>query len=169
MTATDDLNEQEKTILQLWEQGFTGQEIGDQIGKTRSAVLGKLNRLRKKGLIGYKVQDTRLENQKVSVKHKKPDAVIQKSTVGRNRLVPFVFKTKNRDRQPPVFTKPVRVWDGKPVTLMELESGMCKYPVGHDNELNHTFCGKSVHKRVYCEAHHKLCYIEPNHRKRNSA
>ena len=169
MPDIDDLNEQEKTILKLWEQGFTGQEIGHQIGKTRSAVLGKLNRLRKRGLIGYKVQITRVEHQKVSIKHKKPDAVIKKSIVDRPRLTPFVFKIKNRDRQPPVFTKPARVWNGNPVTLMELEFGMCKYSVSEDNASQHMFCGKPIYKRVYCEDHHKLCYIEPHHRKRNSA
>ncbi|MEI4485616.1 hypothetical protein V8J36_05395 [Frigidibacter sp. MR17.14] len=33
-------------VLALWDAGFTGQEIGQRIGRSRNAVLGALHRIR---------------------------------------------------------------------------------------------------------------------------
>jgi len=166
MTDTPDLNEQEKMILDLWEKGFTGSQIGEQIGKTRSAVLGKLNRLRKQGFVDYKVQIKRVETQKKAANYKPIEKKLKPTIESRPGRVPFVFKIKNRDRQEPVFIKPTRIHNGEPVTLMELDMGMCKYAVSDETSPVHMFCGKDVYKRVYCEEHHKLCYIEPTSRQR---
>lgn len=41
--------ETEATLRRMWQNGKTGSDIADAVGRTRSAVLGKLNRM---GLIG---------------------------------------------------------------------------------------------------------------------
>lgn len=38
-------------IIKFWNDGLTATEIGEKIGKTRSAVLGKVNRMRAKGVL----------------------------------------------------------------------------------------------------------------------
>ncbi len=41
--------ETEATLCRMWQNGKTGSDIADAVGRTRCAVLGKLNRM---GLIG---------------------------------------------------------------------------------------------------------------------
>jgi hypothetical protein len=169
MTDKTDLNEQEKIILDLWEKGFTGQQIGEQLGKTRSSVLGKLNRLRKRGFVDYKAQANRLDKQKEDVKHIPANTNIKRSIAAKRSSVPFIFKTNGKDKYPPTFIKPTRLNNGDPVTLMELETGMCKYSVSEDMALQHMFCGRPIYKRAYCADHHKLCYVEPYIRQRQKS
>lgn len=159
----DDLNDQERLILEMWEQGATGTEIGNQIGKTRSAVLGKLNRLRNKGLVGYKVSMQRIESQKIKLGTAQPPAKSSVKKAGTPKVVQkkgFVFSMNaDRKRQKPVFIEPTPSKEGEPVTFMQLEQWMCRYVVSGERASEFKFCGQKAVKKRFCEQHHKLCYV----------
>ena len=160
-----DLNDQERLILEMWEQGATGTEIANQIGKTRSAVLGKLNRLRMKGFVGYKVSKLRIEAQKIKLGTKPPpqpkkEPLKKKGSPKAIQKNGFVFSMKaDRKRQKPVFIEPTPSKEGQPVTFMELEHWMCKYVVSGAKASEFLFCGQKAVKKRFCEQHHKLCYV----------
>jgi hypothetical protein len=173
----DDLNDQERLILEMWADGATGTEIANQIGKTRSAVLGKLNRLRIKGFVGYKVSKMRIEAQKIKLGTKKPPPPTKKKTIKtqlNSKAIKknFVFSMKaDRKRQEPVFIEPTPSKEGDPVTFMQLEHWMCKYVVSGDRAADFKFCGQKAVKKRFCEQHHKLCYVpykESTRRKENA-
>jgi hypothetical protein len=171
----DDLNDQERLILEMWEQGATGSEIANQIGKTRSAVLGKLNRLRTKGFVGYKVSMQRIEAQKIKLGTKPPPKKVELKKKGTPKVLQkkgFVFSTNaSRKRQEPLFIEPTPSKEGEPVTFMELEHWMCKYVVSGDRAADFKFCGQKAIKKRFCEQHHKLCYVpykESTRRKENA-
>lgn len=44
----------------------------------------------------------------------------------------------------------------------ELERDECQYGFGVDEV---RFCGKTIHKRTYCEEHYNMCYKPPSVRK----
>jgi hypothetical protein len=152
----DDLNDQERLILEMWEQGATGSEIANQIGKTRSAVLGKLNRLRTKGFVGYKVSMQRIESQKIKLGTKPPPKP-KKEPLAKK---PFVFsRSAARKREEPIFIEPTPSKEGDPVIFMQLEQWMCRYVVSGERASEFKFCGQKAVKKRFCEQHHKLCYI----------
>jgi DNA-binding CsgD family transcriptional regulator len=47
------LSKQELKIIELWEAGYTGQQIGKELSITRNAVMGKIYRLRRMAKLGY--------------------------------------------------------------------------------------------------------------------
>lgn len=169
----DDLNDQERLILEMWEQGASGTEIGVHLNKTRSAVLGKLNRLRIKGYVGYKVSTARIEAQKIKLNVKTPPKKELNAKAGTPKAIikkPFTFSlAANRQKQKPVFIAPTPSQEGEPVDFMRLQSGMCKYVVSGDKASDFLFCGQKSVKRQYCEQHYKLCYIPADKTKRSAA
>lgn len=156
MKDRDNLNDQERLILEMWEQGASGTEIGIQIGKTRSAVLGKLNRLRAKGYVGYKVSLMRIEAQKEKEAKKAPPI---KPKAGQKPKTFVISKSIARKRQKPIFIEPTPSKEGDPVTFMQLEHWMCKYVVSGAKASEFLFCGQKASKKSFCELHHKLCYV----------
>ena len=50
-----------------------------------------------------------------------------------------------------------------PKTLEELDESTCKWPIGHPNEKNFYFCGRTSLKDFsYCKLHLLYCYVEKN-------
>ena len=50
-----------------------------------------------------------------------------------------------------------------PKQLEELEDGVCRFPIGHPNEKNFYFCGRTSLKDFsYCKLHLLYCYVEKN-------
>ncbi len=52
-----------------------------------------------------------------------------------------------------------RVKVNEPITIEELTSQTCRFPVGDHTINGFKFCGAQVHTKVYCKAHYELCHI----------
>lgn len=158
----DDLSDQDRLILEMWEQGASGTEIGIRLGKTRSAILGKLNRLRAKGYVGYKVSKSRIE----SIKDRDGIKPIHVAKKLKKNLTIFRFNRKLKDKMNPTFIEPTPSKEGDPVPFMQLEHWMCKYVVSGQKTAEFMFCGQPATKRRYCEQHYALCYMPSDKQKR---
>jgi len=148
------LTDKEKSIVTMWNKNMSGQEIGDELGITRNAVMGILNRLRLKGVVGYKVKPkTYRKRSQKPVEAPKPIAPPKappkpKPQPARNpdQLVMAVLE----DRSLPPHG---------PVTLMKLHHRSCRYIVSDVKGAETLFCGRMKTTGAYCAEHHQLCYV----------
>jgi GcrA cell cycle regulator len=135
--TTDDI----ATLRALRAVGLSGSAIAERMGRTRSAVIGKMSRL------GIPVPATRIQ---LPRKPREP-----------KMQLPQFIKTIFGPRLPPVPPQPL---PPNPVTLFELEAGMCRYPVNDVGPF--LFCGAPQIKDCsYCGEHKRLAYVPGSGRK----
>lgn len=138
--------ELEQNLIKLWNQGVTTAEIGRILGVTKNSVIGKSHRLnlqKRESCIKYKEEiestDKEIISENESIKDTKVEKVSSKSTV----------------------TPSKEIKKEKLITLMDLEPGMCHWPVGDPKDEDFHFCGcKTHHGRVYCDYHHSIAYVQ---------
>ena len=127
--------EKVEKLKELWGKGSTANEIAQILGGvTRNAVIGKAHRLNLSGKIqtkkGSSVPNNNTDNQnKIS---------------GKNfRRGKFKSLIIDKDFEPE-----------NPKQLEELDENSCKWPIGHPNEDNFYFCGRTSLKDFsYCKLH----------------
>jgi hypothetical protein len=124
--------EQDHQLLKLEQQGFSASLIGEQMGKTREAVIGRSYRLR-----GYKTT--------------------RKNTVVAPRDVrTTVMKTPIKPRHKPRAQRVAPDLGRRMITIFELDDTTCKWPFGDRSPF--LFCGAPrdpAGKPPYCAQHLK--------------
>lgn len=146
--------EGERLIIELWDKGFSGYQIAVALKTTRSAILGKISRMRRKGMTFQRSYDP----SRVKGKVKQPTPVNLPHVVATVQAL----KIKKPEPEP----KPIVViipepppYSGKPLTILEGTNDTCKYSVSGTRASNYLFCGGPVHKRSLCKEHYSLCYV----------
>jgi len=136
----------ENQLIILWESGLTGAEIAKKIGKTRSAVLGKLHRMREKYGIEYrKSPSLKKKDQPVAHESKEPEEPVQQLQL------PLWVK--------PEVQKPTQK-QGKFLNIFELKRMDCRYIVSVEGVEETLYCGEHVDRGAYCKKHADLCYYK---------
>lgn len=141
--ATDWTDERIARLKQLYADGESYSVIADDLGVTRNAVSGKVDRL---GL------DPR------------PDRRRRFSQIGRTKPRKVSFRVralKARANDPGIETATVSDAPAKflGLTILEIEDGKCRYPHGDGPFL---FCAQPVQEgSAYCAGCHPLCYQKP--------
>ena len=128
-------------LKELWGKS-TASEIASIIGGiSRNAVIGKAHRLNLSAKIKTRTVsknknfENSLDNQ--NVKHRK---------IRGNRFKSLIIE---KDFEPE-----------NPKQLEELEDGVCRYPIGHPDEKDFYFCGRtSVKDFSYCKLHLLYSYV----------
>ena len=125
----------EAKLKELWEKGHTASQIAKILGDTtRNAVIGKAHRLKLAG----RVQSKRPEKQKkeAAIGQSKEERYISRRSRFKSLLLDKDFEPES------------------PKKLEELGDKNCRWPIGHPDEENFYFCGRSpIEGFSYCKLH----------------
>lgn len=150
-------NEERVTLLRkLWAEGLSASQIAKQLGGvTRNAVIGKVHRL---GLAG---RATPSRPAKRPVRTARPRIVGPTSPRMRPQMTSPAVPMPQLD--------PIRLGDGKTVSVLTLTESMCKFPIGDPTDADFAFCGRSSSFGVYCADHARVTYQPSQAKKRRAA
>lgn len=134
-------------LKELWAQGLSGSAIAAELGEvTRNSVIGKVHRL----------------------------GLAKRANPTNARATPTPFRKPRVQRFREVLPIPIEITPGKAtgqatlperpgqVTLMDLTSETCRWPLWSDANPEHLYCGAPgagmENKRPYCPLHSRMAY-----------
>ena len=125
----------EAKLKELWEKGHTASQIAEMLGgTTRNAVIGKAHRLKLAGRVQSKKAE-RPKKQAITPQSKEERYISRRSKF-KSLLLDKDFEPEN------------------PKKLEELGDKNCRWPIGHPDEENFYFCGRSpIEGFSYCKLH----------------
>jgi GcrA cell cycle regulator len=138
-------------LTKLYVKGLSSSEIAKELGTTRNAVIGKIDR---SGLrLASKIEGFRKAVPKLPGPRPKERP--------RPRIKPVYYGIE----------EPAAPENMKGCTLMQLTDKTCRFPIGDPSEPGFHFCGSAVAgiDRVYCPHHTKIAYTTAAQRRAEAA
>lgn len=126
-------------------------DIAEAIGMTRSAVAGKMWRM---GLKANVRRPGPLAPERLLQLRQAREAGLHRMAQLRQEKLALAFQQEVTVQLPLVMPK----GSSRPVTIMQLASHHCRYPVEGEPGKLMCYCGKPRTVAVYCAEHGALCY-----------
>ncbi|MCY4540915.1 MAG: hypothetical protein OXB95_00760 [Rhodobacteraceae bacterium] len=148
-------DEQVKVATSMWKECHTAAEIGDLIGKTRRAVIGKMYRLKIKR--GSAMDDAGgAAGQSPGQGDKAGGQEGVENADGNDQEA---SASGSEDQPSDADSESEAIGDRRTV-LMQLTERTCRWPIGDPSTQNFWFCGKNTVQagKPYCEEHSALAY-----------
>jgi GcrA cell cycle regulator len=137
--------------------GLSCGQTAREIGVTRNAVIGKMNRLglsRPKDVIGRQLEQrraARLARPKTPRTWRSKSPRLNISAQHEMLMVTF------RRPQPPA--EDIPIYNGRGCTLLELSQAKCRWPISNPGAQDFCFCGSEPVKGLpYCLGHARIAY-----------
>ena len=147
-------------LIKLWREGSSAGVICQKIpGVSRCAVIGQVDRLRKKGVeMGRRkpgLTDLQRETRVAKVRPQPRKAMTETAQLKRIMAKPIPL--------------PAQVTEAPSAahrcSILELDYGRCKWPLGDPRDTDFGYCGgRSLTGKVYCGYHTGLAYTSPEQR-----
>jgi GcrA cell cycle regulator len=144
--------EQVELLRHYAKAGLTCMQIAREIGVTRNAVIGKLNRL---GLSG---PPRTAQRQDTNAPHAR-----RTREYSQRRVLRAIYAA-----EPVVAGEPAGspVMSATPCTLLELRLDTCRWPINDGAAKDFSFCGNAAVRGLsYCAGHARLAYRIPAQRR----
>jgi GcrA cell cycle regulator len=142
--------ERVERLKSLINAGFSCSQIANQIGVTRNAVIGKMNRL---GLSRPK--------DRLAPRTRESEASERKRAAWRPRVVPPRMLLA-LPREPVPRPQDIAILNGRGCSFMELGPAQCRWPINEPGAANFCFCGNQpVEGLPYCVGHARIAYKTP--------
>ena len=139
----------------MWQDGETAQAISNVIGKSRNAVIGKMNRM------GVKRNETSSEI-RTDAEATAESSVSKGSEGEQDTIVQEQTEAEDDDSYDGELIDPSKIYEinNEPrLSLMYLTNRTCRWPIGDPSTKNFWFCGKqSVIDKPYCTEHCELAF-----------
>jgi GcrA cell cycle regulator len=146
MTALTWTSERVALLKSRIAAGLTCAQVAREIGVSRNAVIGKVNRL---GL-------SRLKSATAAPSARAVPQTIAHRMANRERIAPAL----RRKQQPAPIEIPVESAHRR--SLLELQRGHCRWPISEPGAHDFGFCGnKQLDGLPYCAGHARMAYRPP--------
>jgi GcrA cell cycle regulator len=136
-------------LKRCFDAGLTCSQIAREIGVTRNAVIGKMNRM---GL--SRPRDVLAAQMRRAAK-------LARAKPQRNwrRLTVVAQRKMLREAFPATEPEEIPIHNGRGCTLLELTQGQCRWPINEPGAENFCFCGNEAFQALpYCVGHARLAY-----------
>lgn len=130
-------------LKMMWKSGKSAKECARFFGRTRNAIIGKLDRM---GLLGRPDADRLLIHHNVNHRY---DAVSARPPMKKRK--PLAGKYRGFDWSPPPNHEQGNV------PLWQIRSDQCRYIASGTAGAETLMCGEPVFSDPYCGFHHELC------------
>lgn len=144
--------EQEATVVKHWERGLSAQKIAVELSQilgtsvTRNMVMGKVDRLRKDGLIRARDGTIQIVNGRCRMSSPRSPRPIKQfcPKVAKPRLV---CRTVELPKVDPLH-----------ISMEALTANSCTWSYGDPKDEGFNYCGLPVERRSFCAQHAALAY-----------
>jgi len=150
-------SERIELLKRCFHAGLSCSQIAREIGVTRNAVIGKMNRLglsRPKDVIGRQLERRRAARaarpktrRTWGPKHPSLNIFAEHETL----IAAFTG--------PQLHAEDIPIYNGRGCTLLELGEGKCRWPISNPGTEDFCFCGNEPVKGLpYCVGHARIAY-----------
>ena len=135
-------------LKRCFDAGLTCSQIAREIGVTRNAVIGKMNRM---GL--SRPRDLLAAQMRRAAKLARPrrDSLRRLTVIAQRKML--------REAFPQAQPEEIPIHNGRGCTLLELKQGQCRWPINEPGAENFCFCGNEAFAGFsYCAGHARIAY-----------